>query len=71
MFGAWRCRLVGARPFSIHGDSYFELHLEREGSVFAVRTSAHTLAPEITQTPCEVEVTFLMSQVTGVKLVTN
>jgi hypothetical protein len=58
------------RPFTIHGDLYYELHVIRRddagGQVLALKVPAHatSAAPASGQT---LTVTFLMGQVTGAK----
>jgi hypothetical protein len=72
MMGTWQVRIVAARPFSIHGDNYFELLIARldlppgEHPEAILRAPAHvfTTPPEAEQT---VEIQFLMGQVTSVK----
>ena len=66
--------LVSVKPFTIHGDLYYELHVTRRddagGQVLALKVPAHATAgaPAAGQT---LAVTFLMGQVTGAKLAGN
>lgn len=69
MTGSWVVQVHAVRPFTIHGDEYFELHLTRadvDAPPFAVRVPLHALenreAPAAGQT---LELSFLMGQVTG------
>lgn len=69
--GSWRCKLHRATPYSIHGDGYYELIIERveeAGKLLSIRTSAHAM-PQATQPGDEIEISFLMGQVTGIKLI--
>lgn len=79
MMGSWQVRVHRVSPYSIHGDSYYEFVIERLGqptaepsgnppSLLALRTSAHVL-PVVPPVPFDAEVTFLMSQITGVRVV--
>lgn len=73
MIGTWHAAIVGARPFAIHGDNYFELLITRTDDTHGdhpeavLRAPAHAFAvpPEEGQ---KVEITFLMGQVTSVKV---
>ena len=61
-------RVRAVKPYTIHGDQYYELHVEREdapGSVVAVRVPQHA-AKEGVAVGDRVTLTFLMGQVTGV-----
>ena len=69
--GSWTVRVAEVRPFTIHGDLYYELHGTRvgpdgDGSTLSLRVPQHAAAtpPAPGQT---VSVTFLMGQVTGVQ----
>ena len=65
--GSWTVRVGDVRPFTIHGDLYYELHGTRvdDGSALVLRVPQHAAAtpPAAGQ---QVTVTFLMGQVTGV-----
>ncbi|HSZ56359.1 MAG TPA: hypothetical protein VK797_11900 [Tepidisphaeraceae bacterium] len=70
MIGSWTIRVEGAKPFTIHGDEYFELHAVRtndpEGQAFSLRVPRHALSAE----PFAGQVLlvkFLMGQVTEAK----
>ena len=70
MAGSWQVEVKAVRPFTIHGDLYFELHVVRTdepgGQAFALRVPQHATA----STPAagdRLEVTFLMGQVTGAR----
>jgi hypothetical protein len=67
MVGTWTVRVADVRPFTIHGDLYYELLGVRadDGSNLSLRVPQHAVAepPAAGQL---VAVTFLMGQVTGV-----
>ena len=72
MVGTWTILVRDVRPFTIHGDLYYELHVTREddpssaGQVLALRVPEHA----VEGTPLVGErlvLTFLMGQVTGAK----
>ena len=65
MIGNWLATVVAAKPYSIHGDNYVELHVAREEGDTVLRAPAHafTTPPAVGQS---VEITFLMGQVTAV-----
>ena len=70
MVGSWVVDVRAVRPFSIHGDLYYELHVVRtddpSGQMMALRVPQHATAGA----PREGErlsLTFLMGQVTGAK----
>jgi len=67
------------RPFTIHGDLYYELHVLRfdevapsevPASLFALRVPQHA-TQAVPQIGDRLVVTFLMGQVTGVKKITE
>ena len=68
MIGAWTVEVLAVRPFSIHGDLYYELHVadpDPPGRTVAVRVPQHAVqAPP--QPGERYTLTFLMGQVTGV-----
>jgi len=70
MIGNWTVQVKEVRPFLIHGDLYYELHVIRSGDspdqMMALKVPQHASAgePRVGQT---LEVTFLMGQVTAVK----
>ena len=72
MVGSWRVEVRAVRPFTIHGDLYFELHVVRTdepgGQVLALRVPQHA-TPGVVQPGDELEVTFLMGQVTSARYV--
>ncbi|QOV91459.1 hypothetical protein [Humisphaera borealis] len=67
MIGTWKVTVNGARPFTIHGDQYFEVHMTHveDRSDHLVRVPVHAV-----KSPLEpgklATVTFLMGQVTEV-----
>lgn len=70
MVGSWLVRVLAARPFTIHSDMYFELHVVRldepgpAGSGFVLRVPQHAIAAEPTAGQT-LEIGFLMGQVTS------
>jgi hypothetical protein len=69
MVGSWKVRIHNIRPFTIHSDLYYELHITRDESpqdLLAIRVPQHALStqPAMGET---YEVTFLMGQVTSAK----
>jgi hypothetical protein len=70
MIGSWTIAVQGARPFTIHGDEYFELHAVRtndpQSQPFSLKIPRHALseAPAAGQV---LLVKFLMGQVTEAK----
>jgi hypothetical protein len=74
MIGSWTVRVVAVRPFTIHGDLYYELHVVRTdvasaGEAFVIKVPQHAVAgePQVGQV---LAVTFLMGQVTRAQPVT-
>ena len=70
MIGTWTVTIHAVRPFTIHGDVYYELHVtraEQPDQFLALRIPEHAArsAPVVGQT---VVVTFLMGQVTNMEL---
>jgi len=67
LVGTWTVRVADVRPFTIHGDLYYELHGVRvdDASSLSLRVPQHAVAepPAAGQL---LTVTFLMGQVTGV-----
>jgi hypothetical protein len=71
MVGSWQVRVDAVRPFTIHGDLYYELHVVRTdapagGMTFVVRVPQHATSGE-PQAGQQLEITFLMGQVTSAK----
>ncbi len=68
MVGSWTVRVADVRPFTIHGDVYYELHGTRadDGSAVVLRVAQHAAAAVPTAGQ-DMSVTFLMGQVTSVK----
>jgi hypothetical protein len=67
MIGSWSVEVKGVRPFTIHGDLYYELHVVRlddpNNTLLALRVPQHACVAQ--PVPGErLNVTFLMSQVT-------
>jgi hypothetical protein len=68
MIGTWTVAVNAVRPFTIHGDAYFELHVthEQDGSDHLVRVPHHALSGPVSP-GARVTLTFLMGQVTEVR----
>jgi hypothetical protein len=75
MVGSWSVEVREVRPFTIHGDLYYELHVHRADeptppggavSLFALRVPQHA-TQSVPRAGDRLVVTFLMGQVTGVK----
>ena len=73
MVGNWNIQLHAVRPFTIHGDVYYEVHAIRTDDplqqMFALRIPQHL----VMQPPATGEswrLTFLMGQVTGAVKIT-
>lgn len=66
MIGQWQVTVHAVKPYTIHGDQYYELHITRPESpeqVLAIRVPAHAInSPP--QPGEDLKVTFLMGQVT-------
>jgi hypothetical protein len=70
MIGSWQVQVHGVRPYTIHGDLYYELQVTRldadESNGYAVRVPQHAVA----QPPApgnKLSLTFLMGQITSAK----
>ena len=70
MVGSWSVEVKAVRPFTIHGDLYYELHVVRiddaPGNVLAIRVPRHAVKAEPKEGD-RLKVTFLMGQVTSAK----
>jgi hypothetical protein len=69
MIGTWDVEVLAVRPFAIHGDLYYELHVAdpgQAGRVIAVRVPRHAMEGQ-PQAGERYVLTFLMGQVTGAK----
>ena len=70
MVGSWSVEVKAVKPFTIHGDLYYELHVVRlddpVNQLLAIRVPQHAITrpPEAGQ---QLSITFLMGQVTGAK----
>ena len=70
MIGTWNVDVLGVRPFTIHGDLYYELHVAdpaEAGRVFALRVPQHACTGGEPQAGERYALTFLMGQVTAAK----
>ena len=72
MVGSWSVEVKAARPFTIHGDLYYELHVVRTddaaAQVLALRVPQHAVDGEPAAGD-RLNVSFLMGQVTSAKRV--
>jgi hypothetical protein len=72
MVGSWSVEVKAVRPFTIHGDLYYELHAVRledpasQQALLALRVPRHAVANE-PKAGDRLNVTFLMGQVTSAK----
>jgi hypothetical protein len=69
MVGSWVVQIHAVKPFTIHGDVYYELHVTRNEEPqrgIAIRVPQHA-AVSPPQAGERVEITFLMGQVTAVR----
>ena len=69
MIGTWSVEVMAVRPFEIHGDLYYELHVadpEQAGRVVGVRVPRHAMEGQ-PQAGERYVLTFLMGQVTAAK----
>ena len=68
MVGNWSVEVRAAKPFTIHGDLYYELHVvrldEATGQLLALRVPQHAVKAE-PQPGDRLTVSFLMGQVTS------
>ena len=68
MVGTWTVKIHAIRPFTIHGDLYYELQASKEDdpqTIFALRAPQHACGR--INSGDTVTVTFLLGQVTAVK----
>ncbi|MDB5355683.1 MAG: hypothetical protein JWN24_2136 [Phycisphaerales bacterium] len=72
MTGSWQVEVRAVKPFTIHGDLYYELHVVRTDvaadSMIALRVPQHATMGE-PKAGDRLNVTFLMGQVTGARAV--
>ena len=72
MVGSWSVLVHSVRPFTIHGDLYYELHVvktdDATGSLFASKVPQHA-ADEMPQVGQRFTASFLMGQVTQLKAI--
>ena len=68
MIGNWSVQVRSVKPFTIHGDLYYELHVfrldEPTGQLLAVRVPKHAAKDE-PRAGDRLTISFLMGQVTG------
>lgn len=72
MIGTWNVEVFGVRPYTIHGDLYYELQVKRldadESHGYAVRVPQHAAAQQ-PNVGDRLTLTFLMGQVTSAKAI--
>ena len=69
MIGTWNVEVLAVRPFTIHGDLYYELQVadpDEAGRVVGLRVPRHA-CPAEPQAGERYALTFLMGQITGAK----
>jgi hypothetical protein len=68
MLGNWSVQVRSVKPYTIHGDQYYELHVfrldEPTGQLLALRVPQHAVQHE-PQPGDRLTVSFLMGQVTS------
>jgi hypothetical protein len=68
LIGNWSVQVRSVKPFTIHGDLYYELHIVRldepTGQLLALRAPQHAVNEE-PQPGDRLTVSFLMGQVTS------
>jgi hypothetical protein len=72
MMGTWSVEILAVKPFSIHGDQYYELRVRRTDdaaapSAFALKVPQHAVEGGAPRVGHRATVQFLMGQVTAVK----
>lgn len=74
MVGTWDVTIHNVKPFTIHGDVYYEVHIVRtddaENRLLALRIPQHA-AKTVPQSGETWQLTFLMGQVTAGVLLSN
>jgi hypothetical protein len=69
MIGNWSVEVKAVRPFTIHGDVYYELHVlnpDNPAQLMALRVPQHAVQ-EPPQAGDKLTLTFLMGQVTSAR----
>jgi len=72
MVGTWTVNVKAVKPFTIHGDVYYELHVTRDEQpeqVLGLRIPHHVVSAGAPQPGDRLVLTFLMGQVTKVEAV--
>ncbi len=70
MFGNWSVEVKEVRPFAIHGDQYYELHVVRpedRDAVISLKVPQHALKVGVPNPGDRLTVSFLAGQVTSAK----
>jgi hypothetical protein len=72
MVGSWSVEVKDVRPFTIHGDLYYELDVvqldDRGGTVLAVRVPQHAVSG-VPKPGDKLAISFLMGQVTAARAI--
>jgi hypothetical protein len=72
MMGSWSVEVKDVRPYTIHGDLYYELAVVRlddaGGGVLTVRVPQHAVSG-LPKPGDKLAITFLMGQATGAKAI--
>lgn len=72
MVGSWSVEVKDVKPFTIHGDLYYELQIVRIDDptfqLLVIRTPQHTVTG-VPKTGDKLTVSFLMGQVTSAKTI--
>lgn len=68
LIGDWTVEIKSVRPFTIHGDLYYELHVAEpdQPQLTAIRVPQHAI-PAQPAPGDKIVLTFLMGQVTGAR----
>ena len=70
MVGSWSVEVKDVKPFTIHGDRYYELQIVRlddpTPQLLVIRIPQHAIK-EVPKAGDKLAVSFLMGQVTGVE----
>jgi hypothetical protein len=71
MFGSWSVEVKEVKPFTIHGDQYYELHVarteDREGSIVSLKVPQHAMKGGAPKSGDRLNISFLAGQVTSAK----
>ena len=74
MIGTWDVQVLASRPFTIHGDLYYELQArrieEQSNNAYVLRVPQHAVQspPQMGE---KLRLTFLMGQITAAQRITS